>query len=311
MRHPGYVRNFESALAELARRGHEVHVAFDSLNTKWMAGADPLGSLSGNERITFDRSPRVRTGWQQFATVVRSCDDFLRYQRPEYANAPKLRKRAAERLPPSLQRVMQAVGHHSTAQAVLRVLDGSMRIDPRIVSYIREQAPDIVLVTPLVGLGSTQADYLKAAHMRGVPAGLCVASWDNLTNKGLIREKPDLVAVWNDGQRSEASSCRRTAPERSPSRARTATTTGSRGSRSSDARELLRARRPRPRAPVHPLPRLVAVHRARGAPARHGVAARRCGASRAELQRGRGARSDRIPKTASNGRRGSIGHRAT
>ena len=203
MRHPGYVRNFESALAELARRGHDVHVAFDSLNTKWMAGADPLGGLSGNERVTFDRAPRVRTGWQHLATAVRSCDDFLRYQRPEYANAPKLRKRAEERLPRGLRSLMTS-SHGPRLQSALRALDRSMRLDPQIARYVRDAEPDIVLVTPLVGLGSTQADYLKAAHALGVPAGLCVASWDNLTNKGLIREHPELVAVWNDAQRREA-----------------------------------------------------------------------------------------------------------
>ena len=33
---------------------------------------------------------------------------------------------------------------------------------------------------------------------------LAVASWDNLTNKGLIRGAPDRVTVWNEAQRGEA-----------------------------------------------------------------------------------------------------------
>ena len=61
-----------------------------------------------------------------------------------------------------------------------------------------------MLVTPLVDLGSDQADYLKSARALGIRTGLCVHSWDNLTNKGLIRIKPDRVYVWNESQRQEA-----------------------------------------------------------------------------------------------------------
>lgn len=215
MRHPGYIRNFESVLCELAGRGDDVHVAFDSLNTKWMAGADPLGNLSDNERITFGRAPHAgRTGWHQLATAIRSCDDYLRYQRPEYANAPKLRKRAEQRIPNRLRRPLKLASRFApTVQAALRALDRSIPIDPALNAYIRDFAPDIMLVTPLVGLGSAQADYLKAARAIGCPCGLCVASWDNLTNKGLIREDPDLVAVWNAAQCREAIELHGTPPD--------------------------------------------------------------------------------------------------
>ncbi|MEA2291533.1 MAG: hypothetical protein QOF17_553 [Solirubrobacteraceae bacterium] len=205
MRHPGYVRNFDSVLCELARRGHDVHIAFDSMNTKWMAGADPLGNLSGNERITFGRSPRVRTGWTRMATGLRACGDYLRYQQPEYANAPKLRSRAEQRVPARLHGPLNRAARFAPAlQSGLRAFDRAIGVDPRLEEYLQEIAPDIVLVTPLVGLGSTQSDYLKAARLAGCSSGLCVASWDNLTNKGLIREEPDLVAVWNEAQRDEA-----------------------------------------------------------------------------------------------------------
>jgi hypothetical protein len=64
--------------------------------------------------------------------------------------------------------------------------------------------PDVVLVTPLVDFGSRQLDYLKAARHLGIRNGLCVASWDNLTNKGIIQLEPDRVLVWNEDQRKEA-----------------------------------------------------------------------------------------------------------
>jgi hypothetical protein len=33
---------------------------------------------------------------------------------------------------------------------------------------------------------------------------VCIASWDNLTNKGLLRIEPELVLVWNEAQKREA-----------------------------------------------------------------------------------------------------------
>jgi hypothetical protein len=60
-----------------------------------------------------------------------------------------------------------------------------------------------VIVTPLVSCHS-QTDYLRSARARGLPTILGVASWDNLTNKGLIHEVPDRIYVWNEAQRREA-----------------------------------------------------------------------------------------------------------
>ena len=61
-----------------------------------------------------------------------------------------------------------------------------------------------MLVTPLIELGSDQVEYIKAARALGIPCGLCVHSWDNLTNKGLIHAVPERVFVWNEAQRKEA-----------------------------------------------------------------------------------------------------------
>ena len=75
----------------------------------------------------------------------------------------------------------------------------------RIVEdLIRSRRPDAVLVTPLVTDRSPQVDVIKSAQALGIPAALCVASWDHLTTKGLIRVQPDLVSVWNEQQKAEA-----------------------------------------------------------------------------------------------------------
>jgi hypothetical protein len=47
-------------------------------------------------------------------------------------------------------------------------------------------------------------DWIKGAAQQGITSAVAVASWDNLTNKGLMRLSPDRVFVWNDIQRGEA-----------------------------------------------------------------------------------------------------------
>src|SRR5687768_14452101 len=82
--------------------------------------------------------------------------------------------------------------------------DRAMPVSPAIVRYLREQAPDVLLVSPLVDAASEQVDWIKAARALGIRTAACIASWDNLTNKGLLRIEPDMVLVWNEAQKREA-----------------------------------------------------------------------------------------------------------
>jgi len=65
----------------------------------------------------------------------------------------------------------------------------------------------------MVGIGFTQADFVKGARSLGIPSGMLVFSWDNLSNKGLIHEMPDRVLVWNDTQLREAVKLHKCPPE--------------------------------------------------------------------------------------------------
>jgi hypothetical protein len=60
------------------------------------------------------------------------------------------------------------------------------------------------VATPLVDFNSYQPDYIAAAARLGIPTAWCVASWDNLSNKGIVSRIPDRVLVWNEAQRREA-----------------------------------------------------------------------------------------------------------
>ena len=96
-----------------------------------------------------------------------------------------------------------------------------------IVDFLREQAPDVLLVSPLVDAASEQVDWIKAARACGIRSAVCIASWDNLTNKGLMRVEPDLVVVWNEAQKQEAHEYHYIPRARSWRPARSSSTSGS------------------------------------------------------------------------------------
>lgn len=210
MRHSGALRNFSSTLVELAQRGHQIHLAFMM--------QDKLGDGRLLWEITNDH-PGITYGelgkktpwrfWLGLARGVRSAADYVRYGTPEYKDAHALRQRAAERVPGLLRWFLALPGVRTRAglaavARVLGVVERAIPTDQWIADLIAGQKPDVVLVTPLVDIGSDQVEYVKAAKALGIHSGLCVHSWDNLTNKGLIRIVPDRIFVWNEAQRREA-----------------------------------------------------------------------------------------------------------
>lgn len=221
LRHGGYVRNFESVLGELAGRGHDVHCLLGKSSLRWLEGRTPpiVPLAERHETLTYGAAPDARHELSRVANGVRGVLDWLRYLRPEYANAPKLRRRVEDRVPVPVRQALLAAGAatpegNARLRRVLGVVERGLPWAPSIDAAIAEHRPDVVCVTPLVDLGSAQVDVLRAARAQGIPAVLCVASWDNLTNKGLIRGEPDMVTVWNELQREEAVRLHRQPPER-------------------------------------------------------------------------------------------------
>jgi hypothetical protein len=69
---------------------------------------------------------------------------------------------------------------------------------------LRQHAPDVLVVSPHLMPGALHSEYIKSARAVGIPTCVCIASWDNLSSKQLLREIPDRVVVWNETQRDEA-----------------------------------------------------------------------------------------------------------
>lgn len=208
-RHFGCLRNFERAIVELAARGHAVHLL--GLQDDILGGQRLVDRLAAEHPgITAERSPVGRaTRASDVATKVRLALDYLRYLEPAYAATPRLRRRAWERTPRALLWLLKMPGLPSrrgrrALASALRALERALPRDPAIDAYLRVQALDVVLLTPLIGLGSPELDYFLAAKALGLRTVFCVWSWDNLSSKALIRAWPDAVTVWNETQKREA-----------------------------------------------------------------------------------------------------------
>jgi hypothetical protein len=208
-RHFTYFRNYETVIAELARRGHQLHLAAE--REEDLGGREMVERLAHEHSgVSFGWVPGREDRWAAFATRLRMTIDYLRYFEPAYAGAPKLRARARERVPRiGLWLVAAAGARTQSGRAVIRtVLQACERAIPRsaaIDAFLRDQLPDVVLFTPLIGVvASPQLDILQSARALGYPTALCVWSWDHLSSKAILRTVPDRVFVWNDTQRDEA-----------------------------------------------------------------------------------------------------------
>jgi len=215
MQYPGYLRYFDSTVRRLAERGHHVDVVFDSPH-KQPEGSEALDGVQG---VTWlGQTPRRDDVWAVVGKAVRAAVDYLRYLHPKFADANYLRARMRDVLPPALSFLgrWQSASAATTRRAIAPFLacERAIPSSPILESFIRSRQPDALLVTPLVTDRSTQVDLVKSAHAIGVPVGLCVASWDHLTTKGLIRVQPDLVSVWNQEQRAEALEFHDASPDR-------------------------------------------------------------------------------------------------
>ena len=125
-----------------------------------------------------------------------------------YTGKERLRTAAAAEVLPRdrilAERLIAIPGARRAFDRLLYFVERAVPSDPRIDSLVAQIAPDVLLVSPLVLFNSPQVDYIKTARALKIPSALCVASWDNLSNKGQMRETPDRVTVWNSSQLEEA-----------------------------------------------------------------------------------------------------------
>jgi hypothetical protein len=218
---PGTLLRFSQVVPALAERGHRVHVALT--NEPDAGPRELLEGIAGQyPSITYGPAPArgELDGWGQVAWLVRGVVDVARYSHPRYPPGSRLRKRMKKRILGRLERPGEfeplgrrlalrvarrsgSAAHPDFWRCVIRtgaLLEDAIPTSHRVDRYVREQTPDVVLATGVLEEASEEIEFVKSANRLGIPSGVCVASWDLLTNKGLLKCRPDRVFVWNENQ---------------------------------------------------------------------------------------------------------------
>src|SRR5678815_2463310 len=218
--HNGYYRNLDSVVDELARRGHEIYLGAERKDSAF--GGQPIV-----DRLT-SMYPNVRAGRVAFRdseslflpSRVRLAIDYLRYMNPEYSRSSGLLPRARERTPTGILRLAKSpllrLGFvRRLLGGVFDAIDRAVPPSPAIEEYLDALRPDLIVITPLMGLvASSQLDLLRSALRRRIATAVVVWSWDHLSSKAIIRDVPDALLVWNEAQKQEAIRMHRFPPER-------------------------------------------------------------------------------------------------
>jgi hypothetical protein len=212
-RHFTYFRNFESVIADLAARGHRVHVAAD--REEALGGRELVDRLAARypSQVSIGFTPILQWGrYRRLSAALRIGLDYLRYSDERYGATPKIRERAYERTPFMIL-VLARLPFRRLLTRALERLEQAVPRQRGVDAFIKTHDTDVLLITPLIELGSPQLDYIRAARALGIRSALCVWSWDHLSSKALIRVVPDRIIVWNEVQRREAETFHGIRPE--------------------------------------------------------------------------------------------------
>ena len=204
---PEFLRYFDSTMEALVQRGHQVSVAVNWLRERKKARLDEL--ISDARIDVAGVIPKRGDLWTPFARAVRGTMDFVRYLDPRFAEAPALRARMVRKSLPTLLEPLNRIRSLSVRtvnrlQRMLQRVERAIPVGRPLSRFLDAQQPDVVIVSPLVDASSDQVDLVRASQAAGITTVAAIASWDNLTNKGHMRVVPDLVTVWNERQREEA-----------------------------------------------------------------------------------------------------------
>ena len=214
LRHPGLFRLSEPTMRELLARGHELQVRLESRRYR-SAAFERLVEAEADLSSRLGPAP-ARGAWSMLDRIARRSDDLAFFAGAEFGGSERLRERAARRLPRPLARTYARhparwarLGRLTTAFA--RAVERRRPVSPQALEQVR--GADLVVVSPLFG-SPFQVEAVRAARAAGVPSAQLVSSWDNLTSKGRLPVRADLLVVWNEPMRDEALRLHGTPPER-------------------------------------------------------------------------------------------------
>ena len=283
------LHRFSLLIPALAERGHDVHIAF-APNEDWKeAGQTVLRPkvqelvddlCSRHPQVTYSLAPQRdgSDGWRGVASAVRGIADLALTSNSRFAGTrgarPRMRARTrvlegleqANGLEPFGKWLTVTVGRKLAAEpngrrsrwisGAATQLEDAIPTSVEVDRYVEERRPDVVLATGTYRHVSAEVEFLKSARRLGIPAGVVVASWDNLISKGPLKFVPDRVFVWNEFRRADAVDAARDGRATACGRRAHTASTMVRADAGRSAERALAERRARPGPAVHPLPLL-------------------------------------------------------
>jgi hypothetical protein len=226
------VRRFDSLIRVLAEQGHQVVIAQRNAGIKLSAAREKRLTVHDEQPPTVPPSlarldqvevrayePFTDVDRAYALNVLRLFRNYLWFLAPPQSESAFNRARVQKRLAGLVGTdSLDALGPLddlplSNLRRAVADIEASIPADRAVADFVRRSEPDVVLVSPLIPFYSPQSEVVKAAKELGIPSGLLVFSWDNLSNKGTIHAMPDRVYVWNEVQRREAIEMHGVAPE--------------------------------------------------------------------------------------------------
>jgi hypothetical protein len=214
LRHVVFFRLFDGVIRELCARGHTVEALIDP-----HAKAQAAPSKHSRRAIEACAAETPGFTWDWFQRgggplrrtlfIARELINYSAYLKPGRQTSRMVLDRHEKWMPESIQRLMKSAAFRALlvtrgAQWALRLVDKFVPPDRAITQRLKQQRPDVVVASPAIMWWSKEIEYIKAAKALRIPAIVAVASWDNLTTKGIFQVMPDLTLVWNQVQIDEA-----------------------------------------------------------------------------------------------------------
>lgn len=192
--------SIDDAVRALHARGHTVSIVM-GMKQKENFPDDAI-RLARQDLPGLDISSIIpRRFWRRTALIVREILNYISILNNEHERAWDALK-WQRFLPPLIWWLLntsygKSLVRRTSFQTRLRSLERTIPVDGRIKRWLKTQAPDIVILSPLINPASVEADYLQASLALGTPSVYALYSWDNLTSKGTFHSIPDRSLVWS------------------------------------------------------------------------------------------------------------------
>ena len=164
----------------MLERGHPVHLVFEReegaprpFERAWLRRMEAHPRFHSSPSLAWRRDP-----WFRVARPVRGALDYVYFLQlgATVSRTSAARPARAPRTFRLITAPRDASGRACAGGDGLRLAcDRAIPVSKRVQQLVRENDPDVVLVTPHLMPSSTDAHYARSAQATGVPTAICIA----------------------------------------------------------------------------------------------------------------------------------------